>query len=87
MSKLMTGSGKFVPSVSNYAANAQEDIEVSETVMTKEIKEEEAIVIPEVPASPDARPVIIQYAEEYFGKYWFVTLALLVVLLFRGIRR
>lgn len=82
MSKLITGSGKFIPSVSNYESK-QENHEVSETVMTKETKEEEAIVIPEVPANPDARPVIIQYAEEYFGRYWFVTLALLVVLLFR----
>lgn len=75
----MTGSGKFIPSVSNYESK-QENREVSETVMTKE---EEAIVIPEVPANPDARPMIIQYAEKYFGKYWFVTLVLLVILLFR----
>ena len=85
MSKLMTGSGKFVSSVSNYEIK-QEDLEVSETVMTKD-DVDLALDIPEVPKNPDARPVLIQYAEEYFGKCWFVTLALLVVLLFRGIRR
>lgn len=85
MSKLMTGSGKFVSSVSNYEIK-QEDLEVSETVMTKD-DVNLALDIPEVPKNPDARPVLIQYAEEYFGKFWFVTLVLLVVLLFRGIRR
>lgn len=81
MSKLMTGSGKFVSSVSNYEIK-QEDLEVSETVMTKD-DVNLALDIPEVPKNPDARPVLIQYAEEYFGKFWFVTLVLLAVLLFR----
>ena len=75
----MTGSGKFISSISNYESKQENNV-VSETVMTKE---EETIVIPEVPANPDSRPMIIQYAEKYFGKYWFVTLVLLVILLFR----
>lgn len=41
------------------------------------------VLIPEIPANPDTRPKIIRYAEEYFGKYWFVVLLLILYLLLR----
>lgn len=69
-------SGKFVASVSTYV-QSQDDLKADETVLTR-------LEIPELIENPDKRPVFIQYAEEYFGKYWMITLILIFVLVFRG---
>ncbi|MBR4155554.1 MAG: hypothetical protein IKU01_02465 [Bacteroidales bacterium] len=79
MSRFSTGSGKFVPVISTYVQTQKAEAELGEDVKTIH----EDVIIPQVPANPDARPKLIQYAEEYFGRYWFVTLAVLLVLLFR----
>lgn len=85
MSRFMTGSGKFVPVVSDYNstldAPAQEATDYK--LKTPPEKEEPLDVIPPTPENPDARPKFIQYAEEYFGRYWIVTLVLLIIVLFR----
>ena len=42
--------------------------------------EDKEVEIPEVPANPDSKPKLIQYAEKYLGRYWFVILAVIVYL-------
>lgn len=43
----------------------------------------ETVKIPPVPENPDRRPVLIQYMESWFGKYWLVTLLVILYLLLR----
>ncbi len=78
MSGYTNESGKFVAAVSTYAQTQEPEPHLDGTVRT--VYED---IIPQVPDNPDARPQLIQYAEEYFGKYWFVTLVLILFLLFR----
>lgn len=88
MGRDMYGSGKFIDMVSNYAMSevpdnglTHNDVNYHPSSMDsteREISEQ----IPPVPQNPDSRHVIVRYAEEYFGKYWFVTLGLVLILLF-----
>lgn len=90
MSRLMTGSGKFVSVVSEYSSAQQPtaDIVDPNVKLAKDTNSTNGDnppldVIPPTPKNPDARPMFIQYAEEYFGKYWVLTLVLLIIVLFR----
>lgn len=84
MSRLMTGSGKFVSAVSEYDS-AQQDIKAVYLGVKPAMTGDETPIdeIPSVPENPDVRPKFIRIAEEYFGRYWIVTLVLLIIVLFR----
>lgn len=83
MSRYMTGSGKFVPVVSEYSLAQQLPGYRDPDLKTTNGDNPPLDVIPPTPENPDARPKFIQYAEEYFGRYWIVTLVLLIIVLFR----
>ena len=44
---------------------------------------EGTIDIPPVPENPDDRPKLVQYAEEYLGKYWYLVIIVMVFLWYR----
>lgn len=90
MSRLMTGSGKFVSVVSEYSSAQQPtagliepDVKLAKEINNTNGDNPPLDVIPPTPENPDARPKFIQYAEEYFGRYWIVTLVMLIIVLFR----
>lgn len=87
MSRIMLGSGKFVEPISGFSDHKEKPEEKVLDMIpedgTEDEKPDPTVKIPPVPEDPDMRPKIIRYAEEYFGRYWIVTLVLLLVILFR----
>lgn len=80
MSSRMYGSGKFVSPVSHAAPSPTVTVEPG--ISSDQGKNVDIGRYHEVPPVPKASPAFIQYAEKYFGKYWFVTLLVLLFLLF-----
>lgn len=103
MSRVMYGSGKFVPSDPEYSHIASSSIKKSlkfdvpltgwpppvQPILEEKLslegdrESDKHVNIPEVPENPDKRPLFLQYAEEYFGRYWFVSVVIVLYLLFR----
>ncbi|MBQ3594927.1 MAG: hypothetical protein II981_05920 [Bacteroidales bacterium] len=93
MSRVMYGSGKFVspePEYSHKSSDHVSGVKEADGLLNPGLTgpsgggdPEKRMDIPEVPENPDKRPLLVQYIEEYFGKYWFVSVALILVLLLR----
>lgn len=85
---IIVGSGKFVTPAGvrvSYASSSPSPEEVLNNDVSTEADDISPDVAKDIPPLPtNQRHKFIRLAEEYFGKYWFFTLIVILILLIRN---